>query len=171
VGDRPTRSASRGGGCPATKELATATRAARCMRLHDSLLGFLLCKLPQWLSTAPERLCSARFCAPSALRPPGGPQTLTLLPPAGPSTPQPLLAVPRCASEPANHGAAEDSWPSRDTTTFSPGVCPLEEAEEGAEEGGAGGGEEGCSGREVNWFRLKTSSHTAENDKKTPKLL
>ena len=125
VGDRPTRSASRGGGCPATKELATTTRAARCMRLHDSLLGFLLCKLPQRLSTAPERLCSARFCAPSALRPPGGPQTLTLLPPAGPSTPQPLLAVLRCASAPAKHGAAEDSWPIRDTTTFSPGVCPL----------------------------------------------
>ena len=79
----------------------------------------------QRLSTAPERLCSARFCAPSALRPPGGPQTLTLLPPAGPSTPQPLLAVPRCASAPAKHGAAEDSWPIRDTTTFSPGVCPL----------------------------------------------
>ena len=103
----------------------STTRAARCMRLHDSLLGFLLCKLPQRLSTAPERLCSARFCAPSALRPPGGPQTLTLLPPAGPSTPQPLLAVLRCASAPAKHGAAEDSWPIRDTTTFSPGVCPL----------------------------------------------
>ena len=68
-------------------------------------------KLPQWLSTAPERLCSALFCAPSALRPPGGPQTLTLLPPAGPSTPQPLLAVLRCASAPAKHGAAEDCWP------------------------------------------------------------